>query len=135
MQQHRTVIESNKDGSQVVVTREARIGIAGTSKDRRKQQRQGVQETWRTIDRVTAVSVDKVPEKAQAWPGLTDVQPFPDGDFIAQLNEDKAVFYTRQATKAVMKIEAQARAFEIGPFTVRPVLFGEPVEVSSVTEA
>lgn len=47
---NRTAITSTADGS-VIITREARVGVSGPSKDRRKQHRNGVEETWRVTHR------------------------------------------------------------------------------------
>lgn len=47
----RTVFTATADGS-IMVTRESRIGVSGSSKDRRKKNRNGIEETWRVTNRI-----------------------------------------------------------------------------------
>lgn len=122
----RTVIEGTADG-QLKIERQARVGISGNAAQRKKQVTAGVQETWRTVDRVIAKNADRLPGKAQDWPfalnltGTTGASV--ENRLIAQENILTADDYTRRARLAVAKIEHDLSVFQPAqPRRVRVVL-------------
>lgn len=122
----RTVIEGTADG-QLKIERQARVGISGNAAQRKKQVKAGVQETWRTVDRVIAKNADRLPGKAQDWPfalNLTGAAgASSENNLSAAGNNFTAESYAERAQRAVAKIEHDLSVFQPAqPRRVRVVL-------------
>lgn len=119
----RTVIEGTANG-QVKIERQARVGILGNAAQRKKQATAGVQETWRTVDRVIAQSTSKLPGKAADWPFTENlIDSSPEVSDIALFNAGTARNYALQAEETVSRINIAAHNFGIAtPRRVRVVL-------------
>ena len=118
----RTVIQGTNDGS-LLITREAPVGIPGTSKDRRKAQRVGVAETWRTLDRVITRDLLDVPSKGRAWFSGCSLAP---ATGVAAENDTVALYHTMAAGIAVRAIAQQTESFSLPPAKkIRVELFEE----------
>lgn len=118
----RTVIVGTKDGS-LLVTREARVGIPGNARQRRISERRGVEESWRTTDRVIARDLSGLPTRAKGWMPM-DPSPQLESSIAAD-NVAVAAQYVSKSEEIVSTIESAAANFKIAPMRELRVLFVE----------
>lgn len=119
----RTVIERTADDS-FILTREACDGLSGNAQQRRKQQREGTREVWKTKQRAITKSLAAVPPIAKGWFNTTPLD-FAESNIAAD-NAGAALIGVLHAEAIVAGIEFRAAAFKVKPATnnVR-VIIGE----------
>ena len=111
----RTTIEPTADG-QLKIERQARVGVSGNAHQRKKQQKAGIQETWRTAERVIAKDLNHIPIKAKGWPAFYDMESGNlENQRIAEQNQEVADEYASAASITVAQIETAAHNFAPAP--------------------